>query len=168
MHPVGPSQSSSARDIGVPYDNGERGVVRHQTGEVVGDDQPSIAQLFGDIVADAQHVIRKELELAKVEIESLGRKALSTVAAMAAGVSIAGAGGLLLLFMVVHLITDMAALDLWISYAIVGGGAAVVGGILLAVGQARLRKLDLVPRETADALRKDVQWIREQNPLSRK
>jgi len=167
MHSVGPSQRSSARDIGVPYDNGERGV-RHQTGEVAGDDQPSIAQLIGDIVADAQHVIRKELELAKVEIESLGRKVLSTAVAMAAGVSIAGAGGLLLLFMVVHLITDMAALDLWISYAIVGGGAAVIGGILLAVGQARLRKLDLVPRETADALRKDVEWIREQNPLSRK
>ena len=167
MYPVGPSQRSSARDIDVPYDNGER-LVRHRTGEVAGDDQPSIAQLFGDIVADAQHVIRKELELAKVEIESLGRKVLSTAATMAAGVSIAGAGGLLLLFMVVHLITDMAALDLWISYAIVGGGAAVIGGILLAVGQARLRNLDLVPRETADALRKDVEWIREQNPLSRK
>jgi hypothetical protein len=167
MHPVGPSQRSSARDLGVPYDNGERSV-RHQTGEVAGDDQPSISQLFGDIVADAQHVIRKELELAKVEIESLGRKVLSTAVAMAAGVSIAGAGGLLLLFMVVHLITDMAALELWISYAIVGGSAAVIGGILLAVGRARLRKLDLVPRETADALRKDVEWIREQNPLSKK
>lgn len=167
MHQVGPSQRSSARDFGVPYDNGER-LERHQTGEVAGDDQPSIAQLFGDIVADAQHVIRKELELAKVEIESLGRKVLSTAVALAAGVSMAGAGGLLLLFMLVHLITDMAALDLWISYAIVGGGAAVAGGISLAVGVARLRKLDLVPRETADALRKDVQWIREQNPLSRK
>ncbi|HWN67422.1 MAG TPA: phage holin family protein, partial [Haliangium sp.] len=157
MHPVGPSQRSSARDFGVPYDNGEHNV-RHQTGEVVGDDQPSIAQLFGDLVADAQHLIRKELELAKVELESMGRRVLSTAAAMAAGVSMAGAGGLLLLFMLVHLITDMAALDLWISYAIVGGGCAVVGAILLAVGRARLRKLDLVPRETADALRKDVQW----------
>lgn len=167
MHPVGSSQRPSARDFGVPYDDGERGE-RHQTGEVAGDDQPSIAQLIGDIVADAQHVIRKELELAKVEIESLGRKVVSTAAAIAAGVSIAGAGGFLLLFMVVHLITDMAALDLWISYAIVGGGAVAAGGILLAVGRARIRKLDLVPHETADALRKDVEWIREQNPLSRK
>ena len=167
MHPVGPSQGSSARNFGVHSDNGERNV-RHQTGEVAGDDQPSISQLFGDLVADAQHLIRKELELAKVELESMGRKVLSTAAALAAGVSIAGAGGLLLLFMLVHLITDMAALDLWISYAIVGGGCAVVGGILLAVGRARLSKLDLVPHETADALRKDVQWIREQNPLSRK
>jgi len=167
MHPVGPSQRSSARDVGVPYDNGGRGE-RHQTAEVAGDDQPSIAQLFGDIVADAQHVIRKELELAKVEFESIGRRMLSTAAALAAGVSMAGAGGLLLLFMLVHLITDMAALDLWISYAIVGGGVLAIGGIMLAVGRARLRKLDLVPHETADALRKDVQWIREQNPLSRK
>jgi uncharacterized membrane protein YccC len=103
-----------------------------------------------------------------VEIESMGRKVLSTAVAMAAGVSIAGAGGLLLLFMVVHLITDMAALDLWISYAIVGGAAAAAGGILLAVGRARIRNLDLVPRETADALRKDVEWIREQSPSSRK
>lgn len=166
MHPVGPSQRSSARDYGVPYDDERR--ERHQTGEVVGDDQPSIAQLIGDIVADAQHVIRKELELAKVEIESMGRKVLNTVAAMAAGVSLAGAGGLLLLFMVVHLISDMTALDLWISYAIVGGAAVAAGGILVAVGRARIRNMDLVPRETAEALRKDVEWIREQNPSSRK
>jgi hypothetical protein len=168
MHPVGPSQRSGARDYGAPYDETERRP-RHQTSEVAGDDDaPSIAQLIGDIVADAQHVIRKELELAKVEIESIGRTALRSATTMAAGVSIAGAGGLLLLFMVVHLVTDITALDLWISYAIVGGAAAVLGGIMLAAGRARLRNQDLVPRETADALRKDVEWIREQSPSSRK
>lgn len=167
MHPVGPSQPSSARDLRVPYEDRERHE-RHQTGEVTGDDQPSISQLIGDIVADAQHVIRKELELAKVEIESIGRTALRSAVAMVAGVSIAGAGGLLLLFMVVHLITNMTALDLWISYAIVGGAAVVIGGISLAVGRARMRNMDLAPRETADALRKDIEWIREQSPSNKK
>ena len=167
MHPVGPSQPSGARGSRGAYEDIERRE-RHQTGEVTGDDQPSISQLIGDIVADAQHVIRKELELAKVEIESIGRAALRSAVAMVAGVSIAGAGGLLLLFMVVHLITNMAALDLWISYAIVGGAAVVVGGISLAVARARMRKLDIVPRETADSLRKDIEWIREQNPSNKK
>lgn len=167
MQPVGSSQRSGARGYGAPYDETERRQ-RPQTAEVAGDEEPSISQLIGDIVADAQHVIRKELELAKVEIESIGRTALRSVRTMAAGVSIAGAGGLLLLFMVVHLVTNMTALDLWISYAIVGGAAVVLGGIMLAAGRARMRNLDLVPRETADALRKDVEWIREQSPSSKK
>lgn len=166
MQPVGPTQRSGARGFGAPDD--DRGRRERPRTEELDDEQPSISQLIGDIVADAQHVIRKELELAKVEIEDIARSVLRTAIAMAAGVSIAGAGGLLLLFMVVHLITDMAALELWISYAIVGGAAAVAGGIMVAAGRARMRNLDLVPRETADALRKDVEWIREQSPSNRK
>jgi hypothetical protein len=141
---------------------------RRRTEELTGEGEPSIAQLIGGLVADAEHVIRKELELAKVEIEDMGKRAARSAVAVATGGVVLGAGGLLLLFMFVHLITSLAAVDLWISYAIVGGAVAVIGGILLATGLARIRNMDVVPRETADALRKDAQWIREQNPLSRK
>lgn len=166
MHPEGSYQRANVRELSVPSNGGVRD--RRRTEELPGEDQPSIAQLIGGLVADAEHVIRKELELAKVEIEDLGKKAGRSAVAVASGGLVAGAGGLLLLFMLVHLITSVAGIELWISYAIVGGAVAVIGGILLASGIARIRNLDLVPRETADALRKDAQWIREQNPLSKK
>jgi hypothetical protein len=166
MATAGTFQGVSARDVGVPSAGGERR--RLQTEELAGEEQPTIAQLIGELVADAQHLIRKELELAKVEIESLGRSTVRNALALVSGISIAGAGGLLLLFMLVHLISNATAMELWLSYAIVGGASLVLGGLLLAVGRARIRNIDPVPRETMDALRKDAQWIREQNPLSRK
>jgi hypothetical protein len=166
MHPEGSYQRANVRELRAPSNGGER--ERRRTEELPGEDQPSIGQLMAGLVADAEHVIRKELELAKVEIEDMGRKAGRSAVAVATGGVVAGAGGLLLLFMVVHLITSMANVQLWISYAIVGGAVAVIGGILLASGIARIRNMDKVPRETADALRKDAQWIREQNPLNKK
>ena len=166
MHPEGSYQRASVRELSVPSNGGVR--ERRRTEELPGEDQPSIAQLIGGLVADAEHVIRKELELAKVEIEDMGKKAGRSAVAVATGGLVTGAGGLLLLFMTVHLITGMAGVDLWISYAIVGGAVAVIGGILLATGIARIRNMNMVPREAADALRKDAQWIREQNPSSKK
>jgi hypothetical protein len=166
MHPEGSYQRANVRELRAPSNGGER--ERRRTEELPGEDQPSIGQLMAGLVADAEHVIRKELELAKVEIEDMGRKAGRSAVAVATGGVVAGAGGLLLLFMVVHLITSMANVQLWISYAIVGGAVAVIGGILLASGIARIRNMDKVPRETADALRKDAQWISEQNPLNKK
>lgn len=159
-------QRANVRELSPPSNGGLR--ERRRTAELPGEGEPSIAQLVVGLVADAEHVIRKELELAKVEIEDMGRKAARSAIAVATGGLVAGAGGLLLLFMFVHLITSMTSVDLWISYAIVGGAVAVIGGILLATGIARIRNMDKVPRETADALRKDAQWIREQNPLSKK
>lgn len=159
-------QRANVRELGVPSNGSVQ--ERRRTEELPGEGEPSIAQLIGGLVADAEHVIRKELELAKVEIEDMGKKAANSAIAVATGGLVAGAGGLLLLFMLVHLITSVAGVDLWISYAIVGGAVAVIGGILLATGIARIRNMDVVPRETADALRKDAQWIREQNPLSKK
>lgn len=166
MNPEGSYQRANVRELSVPSNGGVR--ERRRTEELPGEDQPSIAQLIGGLVADAEHVIRKELELAKVEIEDMGKRAANSAIAVATGGVVAGAGGLLLLFMLVHLITSLAGIDLWISYAIVGGAVSVIGGILLATGIARIRNMDMVPRETADALRKDAQWIREQNPLSKK
>jgi len=159
-------QRASDHALGAPSNGGVR--ERRRTEELPGEGEPSIGQLIGGLVADAEHVIRKELELAKVELEDMGKRAARSAIAVATGGLVAGAGGLLLLFMFVHLISSMAGLELWISYAIVGGAVAVIGGILLATGIARIRNMDVVPRETADALRKDAQWIREQNPLSKK
>lgn len=166
MNPEGSYQRANVRELSAPSNGGVR--ERRRTEELPGEDQPSIAQLIGGLVTDAEHVIRKELELAKVEIEDMGKRAASSAIAVATGGVVAGAGGLLLLFMLVHLITSVAGVDLWISYAMVGGAVSVIGGILLAKGIARIRNIDMVPRETIDALRKDAQWIREQNPLSKK
>jgi hypothetical protein len=66
--------------------------------------------------------------------------------------------------MLVHLVQDLTGLSLWVSYLIVGGLFAIIGGLLLMRGIKRMQDVDPVPRETIESVRKDVQWIKEQNP----
>ena len=64
--------------------------------------------------------------------------------------------------MLVHGLHRSTRLPLWGCYGLVGGLAAAVGGGLVAKGRPPPLGSSSVPRETAAALREDVQWIREQ------
>jgi hypothetical protein len=126
--------------------------------------EPSIAQLIGDLVADGQTLIRKEFELARTEITDELSKARQSAITLGLGGGLAAVGGVLLLLMLVHLLSDLFGLPLWVSYLIVGGILAVAGGLLLNAGLNRIKQVDPVPRETIESVRKDVEWLKEQNP----
>lgn len=131
-------------------------------------EEPSLARLLGELVGDAQHVVRKELELAKVEIQNEVNRLKQSAISFTAGAGMATGGSLLLLFTIVYALADGLAWPMWLSFLVVGGVTTIAGGVLLAVGRARARKVDLVPRETVESLRKDVQWMKEQSPSSKK
>lgn len=131
------------------------------------EEEPSLARLMGELVADVHHLARKELELAKIEFQGEIEKLKQSAASFTLGAAMAAGGGLLVLFMAVYLIAG-AGVQLWVAYLIVGGASLLIGGILLAVGRSRARDVDLMPRETIDTLRKEAQWIREQSPSSKR
>lgn len=131
-------------------------------------DNTSIAKLMGELVADAQELAHKEVKLAKQEVRAEINKAIQGLISLSAGIAVAAIGGLLLIIMFVHLLVDLFAIEFWLSYLIVGGVLAVIGGILLMVGRSRVTNIDPMPRETVDSVRKDAQWIKEQNPLNEK
>ena len=129
--------------------------------------EPSIAVLLGQLVADAQDLVRKEVELARQEVRIEVDKAKQSAFALGAGGAVAAIGGLLLVLMLVHLLIDVVHMQSWLSYLIVGAVFAVVGVFLLQRGRKRIADLHLVPRETVDSVRKDVEWIKEQNPSNK-
>jgi len=129
--------------------------------------EPSIAALLGQLVADAQDLVRKEVELARQEVRIEVDKAKQSAFALGAGGAVAAIGGLLLVLMLVHLLIDVVHMQPWLSYLIVGAVFAVVGAFLLQRGRSRIAELHLVPRETVDSVRKDVEWIKEQNPSNK-
>lgn len=133
-----------------------------------GSSDSSIAHLMGELVADAQHLIRKELELARQEVKIELDKGKQAAISLGIGGAIAAAGGLLLLFMLVHLLTAVFVIALWISYLIVGGSLLIIGLALLQMGRSRAGDIDPTPDETMDSVRKDMEWIHEQSPLSKK
>lgn len=139
-----------------------------EAAETVQEDTRSVAKLLGELVADAQHLVRQELELAKHEVRQEVNKAAKSAIGLAVGAGIAAIGGILLLFMLVFLIADIAEIALWLSFLIVGAVITALGIGLLLWGKSKAQRVDPVPHQTVENVRKDMQWIQEQSPSSKK
>lgn len=126
--------------------------------------EPSIARLLGEIVSDAQQLVRKEFELAKHEVRVEVDKARDGAISLGIGAGVTAIGGVFLLLMVVHALVAAFGWPLWLSYLVVGGLITVVGVVLLMMGLSRVQTVDPTPRQTVDNVRKDVEWIKERNP----
>jgi Na+/melibiose symporter-like transporter len=122
------------------------------------DDDRSVGQLLGDVTRELQALVRKELELARAETkEELQR-------AGAAGKRFGGAA--LAGYLAVVMLTFAAAWALtavmptgWAFFA-VGAVLGLVAGAMALQGRRRLREFHPVPRETAETLKEDVQWLK--------
>jgi hypothetical protein len=64
--------------------------------------------------------------------------------------------------MLVYLLHELGGLPLYASFGIVGFILAVVGGILFYGGRKEASKVNVVPPQTAETMRENVQWM--QNP----
>lgn len=126
------------------------------------DSSPSMSSLVGGIVHDAQQLIRQEMTLARREIQQELDKAKTAAVSFGAAVAVLALGAVLLSFMLVYLLSEMAGLPWWASFAIVGGVLAVVGGILLAVAKNQASEVSLMPRQTVETMRENVQWLKNQ------
>jgi hypothetical protein len=126
--------------------------------------EPSVAELLSGLIEDAQHLVRREVDLAKKEVTIELDKVKQGAIALGAGLGIAIVGGILLAHMLVYLVQDLSGLALWIAYLIVGAVFAIIGGVLLQRGAKRMQDVDPVPHETIESVRKDIAWIQEQNP----
>jgi hypothetical protein len=127
-------------------------------------DDTSVAELISGLVNDAQQLVRREIDLAKREVTIELDKVKQGAVALGIGAGVTIIGALLLAHMLVYLVQALTGLSLWVSYLIVGAVFAIGGGLMLMQGLKRMKEVDPVPRETIESVRKDVQWIKEQNP----
>jgi hypothetical protein len=127
-----------------------------------GDSTPTLATLVGGIVSDLQTLIRQELQLARREVQQEFDKAKTGIAFLGAGLALMVLAVIPLLFMLVYLLERFAGIPLWGSFGIVGGGFAVLGALLLAAGVAKVRQVHVVPPQTAQTMKENVQWIKNQ------
>lgn len=104
---------------------------------------------------------QQELQLAKAELGEKGRKA-------GAGASLMGvAGGLGLLaggaFTAFLILALDGVMPNWLAALLVGAAYAVVAGILFFMGKERVREAGpLIPEQTIDSVKEDVQWAKTQ------
>jgi Putative Actinobacterial Holin-X, holin superfamily III len=121
----------------------------------------SIPQIFNDVVNTLVTLFRKEAELARTEAS----EKLTTIASALALVVVGAV--LLIPALVILLEAGVAALDragfapYW-SALIAGGGALLIGIILMVVGLKQLKAERLVPHRTIEQLQQDASVARQQ------
>ncbi len=119
-------------------------------------DDRSLQDLWSDMSKEASVLLRKEVELAKIETkEQLGRAAKVGVTFSAAGMagffalqllSLAAAWGL------------AAVLPTGVAFLIVGLVYGVVAAVLLVRAKSQASDVNMVPQQTVATLKEDVQW----------
>jgi uncharacterized membrane protein YqjE len=121
----------------------------------------SIADLLRDVIAQVTTLLRKETELARVELsENISRAALGL------GLIVGGAV-LLIPALVILLEAAVAALEQngmrpAEAAGIIGGIVLVLGFILIAIGTSRLRVKNLMPNKTIQQLQQDATAAKQQ------
>jgi len=123
---------------------------------------PSLASQLGGIVSDVQMLLRHEIALAKTEMLTEWHKAKTAAGSMAVGAGTLALGGILLCVSVACVLHEVAGLPWWGSFLSVGGVLAVLGAVLFYTGCNRAAHLHVIPPQTAETMKENVQWLRNQ------
>jgi len=131
----------------------------HDPSQPIEPDQ-SLGELLGRVSRDFSELVSTQVELAKVEIRE-------EIAAAGRGAGIL-TGGAFCAYLAVMLLSFAAAWGLseivpeGVAFLIVGAVYAVAAAVLLPKGKERLSQVRPVPEKTAETVKEDVQWAREQ------
>lgn len=135
-------------------------VYRRMAGEGAAFGRP-ISNILTDLLQQFTTLIKQEGELARTELsENASRAIMGVVMAVAAAVLLVPALVILLLAAVFGL--ETTGLEPWLCALAVGGGALLLGLIILAIGIARLRAKTLMPSKTLNQLQEDAAMARRQ------
>jgi hypothetical protein len=124
------------------------------------EDGRTLPQLITEMTSEVGALVRKELELAKVET-----KQEVSNAAKAGGLfgGVAVAAHMALLFLSLAAAWGLAAaLPRGVAFLIVGVLYGVAAAVLLAAARARAKRVNPVPEQTVETLKEDVEWLKAQ------
>jgi hypothetical protein len=125
------------------------------------DGERSLGDLFAELSRETTTLVRQEVALAKTELTQKATRAGKDVGFLVVGGAVAYAG--LLAFvaacvLALHLIVHLW----WLAAAIIAVVVIAIGYFLVRQGLDRLRAADLAPTQTAESLRRDAVWAKEQ------
>ena len=117
-----------------------------------------IGELVRDLSQQTSTLVRKEIELARAELQEKGKIA-GKGAAMLAGAAAAGllALGALTAGLIALLDTAMAT---WVAALIVMALWAIVAAVLAKAGQGALKRATPPAPQTVDTVKEDIEWAK--------
>jgi hypothetical protein len=134
------------------------------TGPRVPTSQASTGELIAQASADISTLIRDEIQLAKKDLATSGKR-------LGIGAGMFGFAGTLALYglgaLVAAAILGIAeALDAWLAAVIVGGALLVLAGLAALVGKSRVSRVPEGPRERVESVKADVEAARHHGVTS--
>ena len=119
-----------------------------------------IGELVKDLSSQTSTLVRKEIELARAELQQKGKVA-GKGAGMLAGAAVAGllALGALTAALIALLDTAMAT---WVAALIVMALWAIVAFVLAKAGQKALKQATPPAPQTVETVKEDIQWAKTQ------
>jgi uncharacterized membrane protein YqjE len=114
--------------------------------------------LIADLTRQLTTLVRKEIELARVEMTQKASTMARDAIIMGFGGALLYAGFLALLAAAV--IGFAYFIPLWLSALIVSAAVLCVGAIFFFIGKARLQKNDITPTQTIISLEENKEWIK--------
>jgi len=129
--------------------------------EVQDHPEAGVSSLVGGIVEDFRDLVHQELLLARQKISEDLRKTREASLFWGCGLGViflAGVAFSLMLANLIHVAStpgggDPAAIPMWACHGIVGFLLAIVGGILVAMGQKKFESIHLVDNQIGQAVK---------------
>jgi uncharacterized membrane protein YqjE len=112
--------------------------------------EPSLGELFGELGTDLSRLLRKEVELAKVEAREEAHR-LTRAAVFASVAGVAALLALVILSMALAWWID-EAVNVAVAFAIVGAIWLVVAAVTASVARKQMHRVQPLP-ETTDAIK---------------
>jgi len=117
-----------------------------------------IPALITGIVQDAQKLISQQIELLKQEIKQDLRNLAFAIAFLSVGAGLCFISLILLCFMGVYVLHEVAGFTLWQSYLIAGVAFLALGGLLLYLAIHRLTSNNPLPDQSLEGLKENLTW----------
>jgi uncharacterized membrane protein YqjE len=124
-------------------------------------DDRSLGELFGELSRELSTLVRKELELARVELGSKASRVGARLGMVGVAAVIACAGLYAIVAGLVLLVITFG-LSAWLSAMLVGVVVLAIGGFMAQQAISGLRQLDLTPTETVRTLKENAEWAKGQ------
>lgn len=121
----------------------------------------SFGEIVGDLSSDLSTLVRKEIELAKVEAKEEVSRA-GQGAGMFAGAAVAALLTLIFLSWALVFALDNVMGRGWAAL-IVGVLWAVVAGVLAMLGKSRMKQATPPMQQTTETLKEDARWAKTLN-----
>ncbi len=121
----------------------------------------SLGELFSRMSGDLGNLVRKEIELAKVETKAEVSRAGKAGGKLGAAAVTGYLAVLFASFALVHLLDEIMHLAL--AFLLVAVVYAIAAAILGKSGQTQLKSVNPLPEQTVETLKEDVEWAKTRN-----